>query len=564
MLWWWSACRTDGSGHVPDGSEPPDDIAPGHTAEPPGLHSGDPGTPGVPPTLSDVTGALHPEFPSVVVVSWTQDTDATVHLAFTVDGVERASPDRALGAGTHEELILGVPYDADTTWRVVAENRAGEDTSAGVTTHTGPVPPGLPLPVSVLDTGSDPAIPWVLLSMNPDGGDFGSRWWAMIVDRQGRPVWARQAAPRRMTMHPRVTWGGDALLLDQNSYWATFDGGTAGTVEELTLDGVVRHTFVTPGLHHPHTPLPDGSLAYGAIEWPYRNEYLVVVHRDGTTETLFDCEAWLATIGEGGEYCGSNTLNYDEASDTWIYSFYSFDTILHLDGGGTPLGWFGNVTGSWAFDPPSSQFWYQHGGHLRATDGALATSTYDARNPDELVVRVYELDPGRRTLHQIEAYGEGEGVYGEQMGEVSELPSGDELHNYGTLPRVREFTRGGRRRLGRLLVQPGPRHRSDHPDPGPVRPVGHPALIRGRTRTVSAPPPTTRRPRGPAAPLPPPASRGSPSTSPPPPTPSARGRSPTTAAPRRRGTGAADPAPATGRRPPRPRWPWRTAPARSP
>jgi hypothetical protein len=434
------ACQPSGSGTVPDGvtasgdDDDDDDVT---------TDTGTPVEEVVAPEVTTVTHALHPEFGTVVVVSWRQNTRADVHLEFTVDGAPRRSPARDLPAGDHEELLLGLPYDADTTYRVVAENAEGEATSPTASARTGPYPEGLPVPISVMDTGADPDVPYVLVSMNPDGGNFGSRWWAFVIDRQGRPVWARQAQPRRMTMHPRVTWNVDGLLLDQNSYWPTFDGGAGGTVEELTLDGVVRHTFATPGLHHPHTPMPDGSLAYGEFEAPYVDERLVVVGRDGSRRTLFGCEAWLAAQGEFDEYCGSNTLNYHAPSNTFVFSFYSVDTIVRIDATtGDALQWYGHVAGAWAFDPPDSAFWWQHGGHLR-TDGALATSTYDARNPDELVVRVYELDPAAETLHQIEVYGEGEGVYGDEMGEVSELPSGHVLHNYGTLPRLREFTPEG-------------------------------------------------------------------------------------------------------------------------
>jgi hypothetical protein len=434
VLWTWLACGTDGT-RPPAGD---DDDAPHSGIIPPT----DP-EPTVAAALTRVTHRLHDEFGTIVIASWTQDVAATVHVEFTVDGVARSSPERQLPAGAHEELLLGLPYSADTTFRVVARNAAGTSSSPDADARTGEPPAGLQAPVSVVSVAPDPAIPYVLASLPPIDGNLGSRWWTTIVDRRGRAVWARQSAPDRMTLHPRTTWGGDALLVDQNSYWPEFAGGLDGTVEELTLDGTVRHVFDTPGLHHPFTPLPDGALAFGSFEWPYQNESLVVVGRDGTSEVRFDCMAWLASIGETDEYCGSNTLNYDAPSDTFVMSFYSFDTIVQLDAPtGAPLAWFGHVAGTWAFDPPSSTFWWQHGAHLRA-DGALVTSTYDALPPSELVVRVYALDAPARTLRQLEVYGEGEGVFGEQLGEVSELPSGNVLHNYGTLPRLREFTPEG-------------------------------------------------------------------------------------------------------------------------
>lgn len=435
-----AACGGSGSGAVldgtlPDTGAPPDDPTP---PSPPST------TPATPPTLSGVSSRLHPEFGTVVIVSWTQDVAASVRVTFTVDGVPRDTPVRALAAGAHEEVLLGLPYGAETTFRVVAENAGGEVSSPDAAATTGPLPASLPLPVSVLDAGSDPASPYVLLSINPIGGNFGSQWWTVVVDRAGRPVWARPAALRRMTMHPRPNWDGDALLVDQNSYWATFDGGLSSVIEELDLQGNVTHTFEAPGLHHPFTPLPDGGIAYGAMALNrYADEQLIVVGRDGSTRSLFDCADWLASIGEFDEYCGSNTLNYDPVTDTFVFSFYSFDTVVWVDGQGGARAWFGHVAGTWDFDPPQSAFWWQHGAQLRASDGAFATSTYDAQSPRELVVRVYEIDEASRTLRQIEVYGAGEGVYGDQMGEVSFLPSGHVLHNFGTLPRIREYAPDG-------------------------------------------------------------------------------------------------------------------------
>ena len=102
------------------------------------------------------------------------------------------------------------------------------------------------------------------------------------VDRQGRAVWARLSEDDRISMHPRLSWDQSAVLIDQNQFWAQF-AFTEGTVEKLTLDGEVVTTWETPGLHHPHQELPDGSLAWGAF-LNFYSEALLIRRPDGSLD----------------------------------------------------------------------------------------------------------------------------------------------------------------------------------------------------------------------------------------------------------------------------------------
>jgi hypothetical protein len=124
-------------------------------------------------------------------------------------------------------------------------------------------------------------------------------------------------------------------------------------------------------------------------------------------------------------------------------SFYSFESLVEIDATtGVAERWFGHVDGSWAFDPPSSAFWWQHGGHW--TDaGTLLTSSYLTQSGDEIVVREYEVDEANQTLREIATLGQGLGVFGAFMGEAHRLPNGNTLHNTGSDSRLREFTPDG-------------------------------------------------------------------------------------------------------------------------
>jgi hypothetical protein len=124
-------------------------------------------------------------------------------------------------------------------------------------------------------------------------------------------------------------------------------------------------------------------------------------------------------------------------------SWFWFDSITEIDlATRDVVRVFGHVNGAYAFDPPSSAFWYQHG-PLILDDGRLLVSTHLTRENTELVVREYEIDDAARTLRQVWSVGQGLGQTGNQMGEAHRLANGNTLHNFGTNAHLREFTPSG-------------------------------------------------------------------------------------------------------------------------
>lgn len=393
--------------------------------------------------LRSVSADVHDTVGSILVVSWEQTAPATVHVEFTFeDDVWQRSPDRELDAGAHEELVLGVPYETVVTWRLVATAAGATVSSADDEERTGPAPDGLPVGEVLASDAArwDPAVRFYFTSLNGTGPG-SSDYQSLIVDRSGRAVWSVETPRQRITMHPRVAVDGRSLLVDHNSFYGTFDGGRGSSVHRLLVDGSEVESWDTPGLHHAFTDLPDGRLAYGRFTG-YYVESLAVVDPDRTIENVWSCDAFLAELDYGG-YCGSNTLNYDAASDRFLFSFYSVETIIEIDATTRQATrWFGHLPGSYAFDPPESAFWWQHGGHLTEA-GTLLTSTYRVPDGDELVLREYEIDDAARTVRQVWTFGEGEGLWGIYMGEGHRLPGGNTLQNLGTYQRLREVTPDG-------------------------------------------------------------------------------------------------------------------------
>jgi hypothetical protein len=351
-------------------------------------------------------------------------------------------------AGAHQELILGVPYQYDVTWRIVATNPAGTTTSPDQLIRTGDVPSTMPLATleSADPTGWDAGMDYILIAVT-EGESIASRTWTMLVDRQGRVAWAHRTPQQRNTMHPRVSWTEDSFLIDHSSFFSSFDGGASGEILELKIDGTEVRRVAAPGHHHPFTDLPDGSVAYTA----YRevggfgtagDDVLVVVDPAGNATDLFSCDDFLDDLGEGG-WCGTNTLSYDPTRDVFLFSVFTHDSVLEIDAStGLALKWFGHVTGVYGFDPPDSAFWYQHGS-VYTSAGTLLVSSHASSSSNELVVREYQVDDLDEQLVQVWTFGQGEGVVGRQMGEAHRLPSGHTLHNHGTHAVVREITPAG-------------------------------------------------------------------------------------------------------------------------
>ena len=393
--------------------------------------------------FSGVGAALHDEIGSLVLVSWEQHAPADMHVEYSFDeGTWLSSPSVQAEAGPQEHLLLGIPYGADVTYRLTADPGDGtvQDEERSIT--AGPLPFETLWPTETTGTEAawDPSMRYLLATISEGPTGTSERYWNVMLDRAGRIVWAVQTPDDRVTLQAQLSHDRSEILIDHNSFWAIFDDGAASQVVRLAIDGTVAATYDTPGLHHPFTEIAGGSLVYGAVVWP--GEFLVKLTPEGERETIWSCGDFHGEIGEQN-YCGSNTISWHEATDTYLFSFYSTNSVVEIDGAtGQTLRYFGHLDGSWTFDPADSAFWWQHGPHY-TEDGTLLLSSRDALFGNETVVREYELDEESETLNEIWSFGEGEGIYADEMGEAVRLPGGNTLHNYGSAARLREITPDG-------------------------------------------------------------------------------------------------------------------------
>ena len=408
--------------------------APTETASPAdtdtGAESNDTATPAAP------AASLVETMPSLFSVRWQQPDPATARVEYWLDDAWQSTPAHTLAPGAAEITAAGLPFQTTAAWRLLVDD---EVTAEGTIT-TGDPPEFTPVPIilSSIPEQHAPELRYLIASISSSGYD--EPVWTVIVDRKGRLLWSQRTPEDRVTLHPRLSHDGHSILIDHNSFWGDLDEGVNSTVVRVGLDGVVQETIATPGLHHPFVELSDGSLAWGAASG--KHEDIVIRPPGGEAEVLWRCADLYKDLGIEAE-CRSNTLWTDADEQRFLLSLFTTETVIEVDRGtGAATRWFGHLDGSWAFADESDAFYWQHGAQY-TPDGTLLVSAKTGPKVEETVIREYALDEEGEVLTQVWSFGLGDGIYGPQMGEPWQLSDGHILHNYGSLPRIREANAEG-------------------------------------------------------------------------------------------------------------------------
>lgn len=383
---------------------------------------------------------------SVVFTHWCQQTAGPVtveysfendewHQAPTVDGV----------VGANRRVVVGIPYGYTAQWRL----RLGDDT---VVDANDPIvipdpPKGMPLPSVALPT---PRRDWaetdryLLTSVSEDGASWGSSgpYHVAIFDREGRPVWTDYGPRGVRTLYAQVSVTGRTLLYDR------FRGpsGDANAVAVRSyLDGEVERIPIARH-HHAFVELPDGTIAWGAHG--VTGEQLMERAPGATVDT----EVWnCATDWPEARSCISNSLFYDAASGQYFYSFYTVETVVAIERATGEIQWWAGKAAPakgvtdpryYVFDPPTSQFWWQHGVFVTPS-GTLMVSTHDSDVGQVTNYgREFTINHDKRALELKFEYDGG--VLADFNGDIRRIGGGHTLHSFGTGSVVKEVDENGR------------------------------------------------------------------------------------------------------------------------
>ncbi len=397
-------------------------------------------------TLEVVVGGwrLHSDIGSLAYVSWEQGLPAPAQVQYSFDdGVWLSSPQFDAAAGAHEQILLGIPFDTETQWRVIVDSTVNE----GEAFTTGPLPGALPLGTlhesreELWDSSSS----YVLSSVCENEGSWNpGNYWTFIVDRQGRPVWAQVAPEEHWTLFAQVSVTGRYILWDESTYWLDWgaNGGAGSTIHRQYLDAEIEE-IAADGLVHAFVEHPDGTLAWGSEYHVPGVEALVELPPGAETPTvLWRCDEDYP--GSARAYCSSNGLYYEESTDSYLYSFWDESVVLEVSGAdGETRWWAGGADDGYSFDPPDAQFDFQHG--ISYTDsGTLLVSTEGGSGRDKVtMVREYAVDHKARGLTEVWSYGLDENEGAGLNGQAWRLPGGNTLHATGSVGTIKEITPDG-------------------------------------------------------------------------------------------------------------------------
>jgi hypothetical protein len=397
------------------------------------------GDSGLVPPDGPISGAsyrLH-EIGSLAYVSWTQALPATLRVEYSFDeGVWLSAPERAYPAGPNEQLLVGIPYETVAQWRIVAEEGV---IFRGEPLVTGAYPSELPRAVL---TVSEPERQlaegrWLLTSLNSsDGGWVSGDYWTVLLDRQGRLVWAQRTPGQAWTLFAQLAATGDHILWDEQTKWRSWDDGLASKVHASWLDREIE-VLDTPGLHHAFVQLPDGTLAWGSKAHGGGEALVQRVPGQAGETVLWTCdEDWPV----GGYWCESNGLFYVPTTDSFLFSFFTNSAILELDRStGSTSWWAGGTTAGYGFSPPNATFSWQHGLSYTEAGTLLLSSEYGY--PEETWLLEYELDHRDQVLKLV--WSNSAGVRAATGGQAWRLANGNTLHIVGSAGVLREVDADG-------------------------------------------------------------------------------------------------------------------------
>lgn len=401
------------------------------------------------PSIEDLDVSVSERVSTVVVATFRSAVPGVGSVRYTVDGVARSTPGGPFGT-EHRSTVLGLPIGAEVEVEPVVVLADGEELVGDA------VSVGLP--------GPDPEMPPIVVT---EGAPFDGLLlitaqllegtWVLVIDGEGRVVWAHQAAEGLASPSAEFSVDGRSIWITQ--YEPVY--GTGG-LERLAIDGSADAVFTpVPSGHHDYAELPDGRLAWfetevreaviegqtirvqydrlvegpegGPADDPERR--VVYAFVDDYPPPWMVCSHMRSGNAEGGtayEFAHSNSLVYDADEDTFYTMTRWLDGFHRIDRASGEMVWqMGGVLGEFGAD-----LWH-HGHFTDRWDGHVLVFDNANHTPGE-VARVVEVayDEGARTAWPVWTYVDPEGRPVGAIGDAKRLPGGDTVVTWGTLGEI--------------------------------------------------------------------------------------------------------------------------------
>jgi hypothetical protein len=416
--------------------------------------------------VTEISAAVHAKVKTILVIRWTQAVDTrSTHIAYSFENDEwRETPAQSRDAGVHQAALIGIPEKTAVRFYIVTEvdaamMDAGElavDAGDGgivksdvFSATTGELPSRMPRP-SVLSY--QPALAseafWLLGSVEDTPSKnayYVGPFWIFIMDRLGRIVWYyADLADNPCMAYPRVARDGSHLYVEKRMFYSS--NGYRPRVVRMTLDHSQVEEIPISDLDDCIDVTDDGGILYN--EWNRKDSARLMERRpNGDLRQIWNCHAWAANAGvlTRENYCYSNTVSWNPTDDTVLMSMPYINTAVEIDRQtGRLISQWGDVQGSFAFDPPSWELEFNHFANI-TPEGTLLISTHapgheDTKKVGEHRFVEFEIDRDNRRLVERWVYGEKIDEWPQFKGEAQRLEGGNTLVNYGTGGVIHEVT----------------------------------------------------------------------------------------------------------------------------
>lgn len=389
----------------------------------------------------DVSLTVDERIHTVVHVAWTTEVPTTGWVDFG-EGVGDHQVQAKELATEHHVSLFGLPPDADIEARITTATGEGAESVGDIeTVHTDPWGPELP---SLTLSGEVVSWKGEYVAFNTVVDP-----WALILDDQGRVVWAfePEVPEGSLLMRVLLTRDGTAML----AVIAAHDGehDAENHVIRINLDGSGESILEWPYLDHDVAELPDGTLA-GIVKeqrdglW---GDNIEERRPDGERLTIYSTWGDAAVpqdtkAAQDGELTHANALDYDEPSDSYYINLAIPEFFTRVDHAtGRPI-WhaYGKSTEfSHPADDPPLLFSHQFevlgdGNFLHFQNGEPGK---------ESSVREIHLDEAEGTMHSVWKYESDPPLAVAVKGDVHRFADGGTSILWGSAGQLQDLTASG-------------------------------------------------------------------------------------------------------------------------
>jgi hypothetical protein len=377
----------------------------------------------------------------VVRVTWTTPVPADGEVLF---GQVAGALDRTYTVSTsddglhHEALVVGLA--AGEEWFLQASSAGGgrrwvSDEAA----VTPPAPPASLHPL-VVDEGSDPTLPGLVLWTNadPNAGGVG------LFDRRGRYVWWHRTEAGKLILEAGLSADGTAIEWLETQTTGDFPA----LLQREALDGSLLDWIPVPNGHHAFTTLPEGGWA--VLEGDRRNWD----GQDVVGDRIVEIDAAGQEVGEvwsvwdsftppdgyvssSKEWSHANAIVYLPELDAYLVTLYIFRSIVLVDRATGALEWqlggdglVGQGTGDFAF--PDGGFDNVHDAQMLDDGGILLFENGDfTADAPTSYAEEFAIDLEAWTATPRWVYDAGGAFFADSLGNADRLTNGDTFIAWG-------------------------------------------------------------------------------------------------------------------------------------